>query len=91
MGGTNGLAPEDLEATALGRRRGWRLIETELSSYWAEGTCLRAIVRDEETGADWAISYRQWTHGPKVGRLEGFQPPRRVHAEVRGFRLWVEE
>lgn len=76
---------------AHGHLRGYVLLETEMASHWAQGVCLRAVVRDVESGHDLAISYRQWTNGPKAGQYDGYQQPIRVHAEVRSFRVWVED
>lgn len=85
---TNGAWDADeLRELAEGRRRGFQLLETEFASAWPGGVCFRAIVRELENGADWAVSYRQRIDG----RCEGHQQPRRVHAEQRTYRVWVED
>jgi hypothetical protein len=83
----------DLVAMADGRLRGYRLVETELSTEAAPGQrpeylWHRAIVRDLESGQDWAVAYREHT---ATGRRDLHQQPRRVHSEITYFRRWVED
>jgi hypothetical protein len=83
--------PTTLELMALGRLRGFKLLETEFAGTWTHGIQQRAIVRDEQSGQHYAVSYRQWDLGPKTGECDSFEQPVRVRSELRSVRVWLTD